>query len=400
MGQRIRMKPKPPYTRCYRDRHGKLRWEFRKKGCKGRPLPGGPGSDGFWEAYDAALKGAEAPQSVGASQSVHGSINALVARFYASPEFGILAPNTKRTYRSIYERFREQHGDKPADRLERKHMKAMLDARSSTPSEANKFLKYIRRLMAFAVENELLANNPCFGIKPLKIAGDGYHAWTDAEIARFEAMHPAGSMARLAMLLALYTGQRRSDVVRMGWADIEDGFIKVKQEKTKAHLGIPIAAALADALKDIPKDRATFLVSSHGEAFTGAGMGNWFRARCDEAKLPHCSMHGLRKAAARRLAEAGCTDRQIMAITGHKTTQEVGRYTRSAEQMKLAGQAMDLLKVSNPSNSVRHSGDQVYEKTELSEDHGRPGGTRIFMVLIARREFLAESGINILARRC
>lgn len=80
-------------------------------------------------------------------------------------------------------------------------------------------------------------------------------------------------------------------------------------------------------------------------------IGNWFRTRCDEAKLPHCSMHGLRKAAARRLAEAGCTDRQIMAITGHKTTQEVGRYTRSAEQMKLAGQAMDLLRVSYTSHT-------------------------------------------------
>ena len=221
-----------------------------------------------------------------------------MARFYASPEFGILAPNTKRTYRSIYERFREQHGEKPVDRLERKHMKAMLDARSNTLAEANKFLKYVRRLMAFAVENELLVANPCMGIKPLKIAGDGYHAWTDAEIARFLAQHSAGSMARLAMLLALYTGQRRSDVVRMGWADIEDGFIKVKREKTKAHLGIPIAAALAEALKDIPKDRATFLVTSHGTPFTGAGMGNWFRARCDEAKLPHCAMHGLSKTAA------------------------------------------------------------------------------------------------------
>lgn len=57
-------------------------------------------------------------------------------------------------------------------------------------------------------------------------------------------------------------------------------------------------------------------------------------------------MHGLRKAAARRLAEAGCTDRQIMSITGHKISQEVGRYTRSAEQMKLAEQAMGFLKVS------------------------------------------------------
>ena len=93
----------------------------------------------------------------------------------------MLAPNTKKTYRSIFERFREDHGGKPADRLERKHVKAMLDARSATPAEANKFLKYVRRLMAFAVENELLEHNPCMGIKPLKITSDGYHAWTDVE---------------------------------------------------------------------------------------------------------------------------------------------------------------------------------------------------------------------------
>ena len=181
-------------------------------------------------------------------------------------------------------------------------------------------------------------------------------------------------MARIAMLLALYTGQRRSDVVRMGWSDIEDGFIKLRQEKTKAFLGIPIAPTLANALTDVPQGRDTFVVTRKGEAFTSAGMGNWFRARCDEAGLGHCSMHGLRKAAARRLAEAGCTDRQIMSITGHKTTQEVGRYTRSAEQMKLAEQAMGLLKVSNPEKSVRHFPGQVYEKPSQFEALGRPGG--------------------------
>ena len=392
MGQRIRMKPKPPYTRCYRDRHGKLRWEFRKKGCKGRPLPGGPGSDGFWEAYDAALRGAEAPQGVGATETVAGSINALVVRYYSSPEFDVLAQNTKKTYRSIFERFREDHGSKPVDRLERKHVKAMLDRKRATPSEANKFLKYVRRLMAFAVENELLEHNPCFGIKPLKITSDGYHAWTDAEIVQFLERHHEGGMARLALLLALYTGQRRSDVIRMGWKDIEDGYIKVRQEKTKAHLGIPIAPALAEAIKGMPRDRDTFLVTAQGQPFTSAGIGNWFRKRCDEAGLHHCSMHGLRKAAARRLAEAGCTDRQIMSITGHKTAQEVGRYTRSAEQMKLAEQAMGLLKVSNPASSVRHLHDQVYEKPPQSYAISRPGGTRthLFQATFIKEE--AASG--------
>jgi len=96
----------------------------------------------------------------------------------------------------------------------------------------------------------------------------------------------------------------------------------------KAHLGIPIAPALAEAIEGMPTDRDPFLVTAQAQPFISAGIGNWFRKRCDEAGLHHCSMHGLRKAAARRLAEAGCTDRQIMSITGYKTAQEVGRYTR------------------------------------------------------------------------
>ena len=368
------MKPKPPYTRCYRDRHGKLRWEFRRRGHKTRALPGPPGTEGFWETYDAALRGTEVKTPVGASKTVAGSVNALVVAFYASHEFQSLADNTRKTYRSIFERFREQHGDKPIDKMERRHVKAMMEARSSTPTEANKFLKYIRRLMNFAVDNEMLKHNPCIGIKPFKIAGDGYHAWTDAEIAQFEARHGAGSMARLAMRLALHTGQRRCDVVTMGWNDIEDGFIKVRQQKTKAFLAIPIAPELLEALQGIPRDRETFLISGWGKPFSSAGIGNWFRDRCDEADLKQCSMHGLRKAAARRLAEAGCTDRQIMAITGHKTTQEVGRYTRSAEQMRLAEQAMARLNVSNPEIQVRHIGDQVFDKSHQIEAFGRPGG--------------------------
>ncbi len=59
------------------------------------------------------------------------------------------------------------------------------------------------------------------------------------------------------------------------------------------------------------------------------------------AKLPvRCKAHGLRKAAARRLAEAGCTAKQIQAITGHKTLAEVERYTRKADQVRLARKAM------------------------------------------------------------
>jgi integrase len=97
---------------------------------------------------------------------------------------------------------------------------------------------------------------------------------------------------------------------------------------------------LEQALAAAPRTNLTFLVTKFGKPFTAAGFGNWFRDRCDEAGLPQCSSHGLRKLAATRLADLGCSEREIMAITGHKSVSEVSRYTKAAEQSRLAEQAM------------------------------------------------------------
>ena len=89
----------------------------------------------------------------------------------------------------------------------------------------------------------------------------------------------------------------------------------------------------------------TFLVTEFGKPFTSAGFGNWFRDRCNEAGLPQCSTHGLRKLAATRLANAGCSTDQIKAITGHKSLSEVARYTKAADQARLARQAIHMVRV-------------------------------------------------------
>lgn len=145
------------------------------------------------------------------------------------------------------------------------------------------------------------------------------------------------------MALMLYTGQRRSDVVRMGRQHVTDGWIAVRQQKTGAPLRIPLHPALRAILDVLPATNMTFILTDFGKPFTAAGFGNWFRERCDEAGLPQCSAHGLRKAASRRLAEAGCSHSQIKAVTGHKTDREVARYTAGADQLRLAGQAIEAL---------------------------------------------------------
>src|SRR5215831_8189193 len=102
---------------------------------------------------------------------------------------------------------------------------------------------------------------------------------------------------------------------------------------------------LVQALTAAARTNLTFLVTERGAPFTAAGFGNWFRDRCNEAGLPQCSAHGLRKLAATRLANAGCSTDQIKAITGHRSISEVARYTKAADQARLARQAAGLLRV-------------------------------------------------------
>ena len=101
---------------------------------------------------------------------------------------------------------------------------------------------------------------------------------------------------------------------------------------------------LAAIVAETPADHLTFLTTQFGQSFKTAGFGNWFREQCDVAGLKHCSAHGLRKAAARRLAEAGCTEHEIAAITGHASLREVARYTKAADQKRLAAAAMEKVK--------------------------------------------------------
>jgi integrase len=260
--------------------------------------------------------------------------------YYRSPEFRDLAASTQAVRRNIIERFRNEHGDKPIARLERRKIKEIIGAKANTPEAANNLLKVLRVLLSYAVDIGMIAYNPAIGIKRYRSRGEGIHAWTEPEVARFEAHHATGTKARLALTLLLCTSQRRGDVVGIGWQHVRGDLIAVCQQKTGTRLRIPMHAELMRVLAVTPRTNLTFLVTEFGKPFTAAGFGNWFRDRCNEAGLPQCSAHGLRKCAATRLAEAGCTVHEIMAITGHKSLSQVAPYTRAADQERLARQAL------------------------------------------------------------
>lgn len=325
-------------------RHGgaKARYYFRRPGFKRVPLPGLPGSPEFMTAYEGALAGQALPRpAIGASRTKEGSIAALIVAYFCSPQFLALAPATQQTYRLILEKFRQEHGNKPLALLTRQHINAMLAQRVGTPAAANHWLRLVKALMAFAVQEGFRPDDPTAGVKRIKNWTAGFHTWSESEIATFEERHSVGSMARLALALLLYTAQRRSDVVRMGRQHVRDGVVHVRQQKTGAMLAIPLHPALAAIIEATPSDHLTFITTSLGKPFTAAGFGNWFRERCNEAGLPkHCSAHGLRKAACRRLAEAGCSANVIASISGHTTLTEVARYTKAADQQRMARDGM------------------------------------------------------------
>ncbi len=311
---------------------------FRRRGYQRIRLPGLPGSAEFMAAYGAALH--ESPTPVGATRTRAGSVNAAVIGYYDSATyFGSLAPTTQTKRRQILERFRAEHGDKPIALLPQKFITVMLS--KLKPTVAIAWLGAIRHVMQYAVSANLCESDPTQGVKVKLPRTDGIHTWSESELQRYEAAHPIGTKARLALALGIYSGQRRGDCIRMGRQHIRDGLLHVRQQKTGAELLIPVHSDLRTIIDATSSDHLTFLVTRSGKPYSGDDFSEQFRAWCDAAGLPsECSFHGLRKAACRRLAEAGCSANEIAAISGHATLKEVERYTKAVDQARMARNAM------------------------------------------------------------
>jgi integrase len=329
----------PKYVQAWVDgRDSRAYYYLRRRGFPRVRLPGLPWSPTFMAAYEAAMSGART--AIGAGRVKPGSVAALVAEYLDSQQFfGSKSAGTQRMRRGILERFRAAYGERPMALLPAEWIEALLDAKP--PHAARSWLVTLRSLCQFALKRGYLRADPTANIKQRSIKGDGFHTWSEDEIAQFEAAHPIGSKPRLALALLLYTAQRRSDVVKMGRQHIRDGVLTVKQQKTGKPLAIPVHPHLQTVLDATPSEHLTFLVTATGKPYGGNAFTEQFRNWTDAAGLPkRCKVHGLRKAACRRLAEAGCSANEIMAISGHATMKELVRYTAAADQARLARNAM------------------------------------------------------------
>ena len=242
---------------------GRAFYYFRRRGQPRIPLPGIPGSAEFMAAYQQAL--AAAPVAIGAGKrSKQGSISAALAEYYPSLAFRSLTGATPVSRRAILERFREQHGHLPLVSLPREFVVVLLDTMSR--HQARNFLKAFRHFIKWCAERKLVRNDPTLGIRVKLPKSDGYHCWTESEIGAYEAKHPIGSKARLALALGLFTAQRRSDAVRIGRQHIRDGVLTIRQQKTGATLAIPVHPDLAAIIAATPIGHLTLLTTKKGKS--------------------------------------------------------------------------------------------------------------------------------------
>ena len=330
----------PPSVECWRDRHGKLRVYFRRAKGPRIPLPRTVGSDEFDAAYQAALAGDIERMRPATVKPEQGTIGALISSYMRSSAYLGLRQTTKMGYASRLDALRTEHGHRTVGGLtSQRIVSGILQPYAGRPGAGLAILKMLRVLIRHGIDIGWLTYDPSLGIKRPKI--QEIRSWTDEEIQRFEQHWAIGTKQRLAFALMLYTGQRRSDVHRMTWADVSELTIRVVQQKTGRKLTIPLHRELLTVLADAEREHAMIISTEYGKPFTVDGFSQWLRSAITAAGLPlDCQPHGLRKAAGRRLAEAGCSAHEIMAVLGHKNLSEAERYTREADQARLATEAV------------------------------------------------------------
>lgn len=352
-------RPKNPFPGVTRtvDRHGKIRWRFRKQGFS-TYLKDDYNSAEFRAAYEAALAGAKC---VKVANAAPGTLKWLCEQYLRSPRYQDLADSSKRVLRREFDWLMDQAGNLPFAKFETKHVEALM-MKKEGPSASNKVKKNLSLLFNFAIRRGDGATfNPARYAVRRKENADGFYTWTEADIGRFEARHPSGTKARLALELALNTGAARQDLAAMGWANIGQKTIRYARGKSGVVAELPILLGLAAELLHVPHDQFLFLTHSGGRAYKPTTFGNWFKDRAIEAGVTAngANTHGLRKAGATRLADHGATEWEIAAYLGHEDTTLTAVYVKKANRSRLGASGMARLSRTNPEQNLSNLSDRL-----------------------------------------
>jgi integrase len=368
-------KPRPPFLNHEQTRHGSFVWYVRRGRGPRIRLRSEYDTPEFWKEYRAAIEGTAGKAEIPRIKS-H-TLQWAIDRYRQSSAWAALKQTTRKQRENIFRAVTTTAGKTPISDIDEVAIRDGRERRKKTPHAANVFIKTMRGFCAWCVEDGLMSSNPAAAVKMLQGPNDadGFHTWTEEELARFEKRWSVGTRERLAFDLLLYTGLRRGDAVRVGIQHERDGIITIRTEKhRKGKAGelvtIPILPPLAASIKATTTGDLTYLVNERGQPWVKESFGNWFRDVCRLANCPG-SAHGLRKAGATRAAEKGASERQLMAMFGWSTGKMAQHYTRSADRARLAQDAAKLLLPAQAKNKKRpHLASGAGEKSKRPAKSG------------------------------
>lgn len=331
-------RPRPPHLHPEVSRHGKTRWYVRKGHGPRIRLHAAFGTPEFKAEYDAAISG-EQPKAT--TKARIGSLQWLYEQHRETAEWASLSPATRRQRENIMFHVLAKSGDADYRKITRATIEAGIDHRKETPAAARNFLKTMRGLYKWAVRAGHVALDPSTGVRNLKRKRTkGFKAWTEDDVAAYEARWPHGSKERFWLHVLLFTGLRRGDAVVVGKQHVKDGVIYLRTQKSgyETEVPMPLHPTLAATLEAGPTGDLHFICGERRQPFTKESFGNLFRDACNAAGIKK-SAHGLRKLAATRYADAGATVAELEALFGWHGGGMASLYTREADRRRLAQQA-------------------------------------------------------------
>lgn len=270
-----------------------------------------PGSAAFLDEYQSALKTRQAPPS--------DQFRALIAAYKGSSDFLNKSDATRREYLRYIKLIEDKYGTLPIAALDekgmRKEFKEWRETFADRPRTADYLWAVLSRILAVAADNEDIARNPCTKGERLYRSARRDAIWTEPMIAAAIGSFP--EHLRWAMMLALWTGQRQGDLLRLPWSGYDGKTIRLAQSKTARRVQIPVHSVLQAEIGRIPKRSPLMLTTSRGRPWTRHGFQSSWRTALARAGITGVTFHDLRGSAVTRLAVASCTAAEIGSITGH-----------------------------------------------------------------------------------
>lgn len=349
--------PDYKYVSSFVDRHGVTRWRYRN-GTKTVSLRGQPGDYEFELDYKDVVEGRPKQKPRLKRQSANVSPGTFLdawIRVKRTVEWQRFDPATTTKYSKLAEQFlslplieggADVWGEMPVADFRRRHVKEILARFATTPHKAKHLLVTLRKMLRVALDEEWIEFDPSHQIS-YRPEYKGWRAWSEAERQQYEARWPIGSTPRTAYGLALWLGNRRSDIAKVKWADIDrhSRTFRVVQKKGDKELVLPISPMLEEILLPLNDTKHEYvLVTAYGRPFSAKSltgmMAHWTKLA---GMMPGCTLHGLRKTLGKLMAEAGSSTRQLMETLGHDDIAHAELYSREAEQARLARDGMEKL---------------------------------------------------------